>query len=1058
MKTWRRILAVILIAAFLVPAAAISEEAPALIEDIPEEISSELSENGVELNADEKPEAHAYELTVDPAGKAPTFDMSVGDIVRIRVSDATVTQWKPAKKNIVSITMGADDAGQYAEVRADAEVKKMKLTADITGNKKKNAAVNLVINNPYTPTDIAFREAMPASVPVGATINLPEMIALTPSYAVTTLTYRATGAAKATKGGLLTATKAGKAKITVTASNNKKAKATFSLNVLANKVQNMSAKPAAGDYAAISGGWTLWPVSVEVDKKGNLACQLYFLNGADDKSKQIENLDLSIAVGTRENVVAQRSFAVVKAAASKGKFKIIKLSLPATANMSGTFLPEAYEAGTLYFDVNQTVVSMAGKKGKYPYIPTRMPQSPAPFTPPQKSFEDKKPSDYPEELVLDYSDDGFAVLENDVICVNGTRSDNAYIVSSSVPLKAGDLLFLSNVNELVKVKSLSQNADGTWTVIPDEDAGIMDFYQYINYSGTFDAVDSLASNGAIESNKVSSNKTWEIKRYEDSYHAGVFSADYAIGASVTFEAKLDKAIFGADYIAADAYVTVDGHANYSLSAKYNLSDTLGEGFAIPVFSGRIPTHVPALCFDIDVKVPVDFSVEGNLTFNNTFKGDFGFHFDPKDGVQKIQEASFVQTLNASAKLSGSAAVEVDLGVSAANMISAHVGAQIGAELTAETTLADIDTSVIPDSIHACDLCFDVKANRFVNLKADLTVKYFRDSKKLLDKTWPVSTEPLYDGYLSVLNSADSVHGGRVVLGEGKCPNYKYHTLVRTLDESGNAVSGLPVRVFNSANALTGSGTSEYSTYLFPGNYRAKADFGSATASKDFTISNAPLTVDVNKNDRSTVAEAIYFDEEGPITMKVGTTRQLKLVIEGGSDPAEVIWDIERDAKNLDDYYTAFVTISKDGLVTALKQGTIKAKATIKREKKSDLEATITLNVVPDGELTSVYDDGYLNALGVINLYRSEAGVPMVEVDNDLNVIASEQMELWRAGEEMTAPKWIRFSWPGYTSDDIWMWANYGISTNKKNKEYVTNPSFTKIGLKNKGGRLVYIFG
>ena len=397
MRSWKRILATILVLTILAPMVAVGEgtgaeivpegqpyaaseeaapeeAAPEGVEPDPQEtVALELSENGAEAKASEGPAAQFHEITVDPAGKPVTFTMDVGDTVRIRVSDATVTQWKPAKKNIVSIAMGTDDAGQYADVKADAEVKKMKLTADITGHKKKKAAVNLIINNPYTPTGIAFREAMPASVPVGATINLPEMIALTPSYAVTTLTYRATGAAKATKDGVLTTKKAGKAKITVTASNNKKAKATFNLNVLANKVQNMSAKPAAGDYAAIAGGWTLWPLSVEVDKKGKVACQLYLLNATGEKSTKIDNMTLTLSAGTKGNIIAQGTFAATKAAVANNKFKAVKLTLQPTANMAGVFLPEHYGNGTLFFGINQDEVMLQAKKGRYGFIATRFP-------------------------------------------------------------------------------------------------------------------------------------------------------------------------------------------------------------------------------------------------------------------------------------------------------------------------------------------------------------------------------------------------------------------------------------------------------------------------------------------------------------------------------------------------------------------------------------------------------------------------------------------------------------------------------------------------------------
>lgn len=188
-----------------------------------------------------------------------------------------------------------------------------------------------------------------------------------PAYARTTLTWKCSGAGKVNKTtSLLTATKAGTAKITATATN--KVKGTCTLPVRANAVKKMCAKPGSADVSGVTGGWTLWPLSVEPAKKGGLQCQFYLLNGTGDKVTKITGLSLSIAAGSYDNVIAGCAGQTVKASVGKSKAKLIKLTLPVTEKFSGVFLPEAYDAGKLFFFIDQGTVALEGKAGRYGFL------------------------------------------------------------------------------------------------------------------------------------------------------------------------------------------------------------------------------------------------------------------------------------------------------------------------------------------------------------------------------------------------------------------------------------------------------------------------------------------------------------------------------------------------------------------------------------------------------------------------------------------------------------------------------------------------------------------
>ena len=335
------------------------------------EVALELSTDGTE-NA-EGPIVHFYEKTVNPASKSPTFTISSVDTIRLRVSGATSATWKPAKAGYVTMTTGSDADGLYTDFKAEKEIKKLKLTAALTGSSKKKATVTLVIQNPYEPTSIAF-SGMPEYIAAGGTLDLNKYIVMEPSYAKTTLTWKCSGAGKVDKAGLLKTTKAGNAKITVTTKN--KLKYNYTLKVMANKVQYPYGKPSGSAFAEVAGGWTLWPVSIDVDKKGGVLCQFNLVNGTGDKVTQIKNLTLSIAAGTRDNIIAEGKNLTVKASVSKGKSKALKITLKPNEKFGTVFMPEYYKTKKLFLNINQGETKLVSKTSSYDFIYT--PKFPAP--------------------------------------------------------------------------------------------------------------------------------------------------------------------------------------------------------------------------------------------------------------------------------------------------------------------------------------------------------------------------------------------------------------------------------------------------------------------------------------------------------------------------------------------------------------------------------------------------------------------------------------------------------------------------------------------------------
>ena len=340
-----------------------------------EAVETTFEEESVMLEGDDEPtagyEPEFFEVTVDPTAKSPTITMKTGDCARVRLLDASAMSWKVEKDEYALIAKGADQESEFVDITASKEVKKAKVIVTLESGKK--FTLYLVIKDPYIPESIAFKAEMPTQLRVGETLDLASMVALTPSYA-RGLSYKVSGAASVNKDtGVLTAEKSGKVTIQVRAAKDSSVKTEkIKLNVVANEARNLSPEPSAklGDFDAIQGGWTIWPLSVAVNKKGGLDAQIRVLNATGEKSKRIEGLFLTLYSDT--NVpLAVKDFGDVKVSVGNNKAKTIKLTFdPGDCfTLSGVDLAGCAANGTLTFRVDETAV-MSSKKNVYPFIPS----------------------------------------------------------------------------------------------------------------------------------------------------------------------------------------------------------------------------------------------------------------------------------------------------------------------------------------------------------------------------------------------------------------------------------------------------------------------------------------------------------------------------------------------------------------------------------------------------------------------------------------------------------------------------------------------------------------
>ena len=166
-----------------------------------------------------------YEPTGVSIGQGKTATLNVGETLQLNAALApetarTALTWKSSKP-------------QAAFVDADGLVKGLsegKARLTVTTANKKKATINVTVKDPYKPTGVRIGQGKTATVNVGDTLQLDAV--LIPETARTVLTWKSTKpkTAEVDGDGLVTALSDGKATVTVTTSNKKKA--TIALTVV----------------------------------------------------------------------------------------------------------------------------------------------------------------------------------------------------------------------------------------------------------------------------------------------------------------------------------------------------------------------------------------------------------------------------------------------------------------------------------------------------------------------------------------------------------------------------------------------------------------------------------------------------------------------------------------------------------------------------------------------------------------------------------------------------------------------------------------------------------
>ena len=274
------------------------------------------------------------------------FNIYNGAVITVNLGyTGTISMGVPVKSYSSSSrkTVSVDAYGNIAALREG----KAKITVTMVDKSRIKFTINVV--DPLKPQSVSFLDGAQISIYAGMSYTLTPSLA--PTTAVTTYTWKTNKKKIATvdASGTVHGVKAGKAKITVTTANKKKA--TITVNVMPNKVDGITNPPSTYDVITCSGNWQLWPKSMEI--VGNdMVMEFYLLNNIGRVSKvDITSLFMYFPDGWEFNGYAYKQ----RVSCKRGAYKVFKVTFKGGAAGTEGWLLPSYNPTAINWEWKGTV-------------------------------------------------------------------------------------------------------------------------------------------------------------------------------------------------------------------------------------------------------------------------------------------------------------------------------------------------------------------------------------------------------------------------------------------------------------------------------------------------------------------------------------------------------------------------------------------------------------------------------------------------------------------------------------------------------------------------------
>lgn len=168
-----------------------------------------------------------------------------------------------------------------------------------------------------------------------------------------------------------------------------------------------------------------------------------------------------------------------------------------------------------------------------------------------EQFDQQKPEDFAESIVMNFGSAGYAVLEEGAVAISGTssRTDNGYIIPTDIVPEEGTVLaltFADGTQEPIKVKTARDNGDGTATVQHDPDTTLSELFDVFKYDDVID-VGSAAQSQRLTRGGVGDAADGSAS-LSTSFTAGPLTISVTGTASIVFQTFYDEKLFGYEFV------------------------------------------------------------------------------------------------------------------------------------------------------------------------------------------------------------------------------------------------------------------------------------------------------------------------------------------------------------------------------------------------------------------------------------------------------------------------------------------------------------------------------
>ena len=479
------------------------------------------------------------------------------------------------------------------------------------------------------------------------------------------------------------------------------------------------------------------------------------------------------------------------------------------------------------------------------------------YTSAYAEFENQSAEDFPEERRVTFGESGYAVLADGVmkLDVSATQSSGKYTFTTGQSLKKGDVIriLVSGEEKLLKVGSVSKNANGSVTVTEDANTYLSDFYDVINIDADLRGSEVSRGENIDEDKQVfSKDKSISVGAAELSLHAEM---------SIHLKFIYNKEKFGADYF--DIQLTADTAGTVGVFLGGEIDTWKSDNApAVQIYNSVV--IIPGLSAPafLNVSIPVNLYAKagGNMEFG--FSNSYGYYYNPDDKFTKTESGNSHAEVELQGEFTVMAGPEISLTTSLFGLVSARIGGQFGAKVTGVVETPSYGGSTAPtgDKVHACQGCIDGDLYASADLRGTLLYKLTEEvSGTLLDiKIAAYESEKLGDCYFSFKNDPESIYKGEKSFGLSECQNFRYRITGETIGMDGKEKSGVPV-TFSGSTIETKTGKSPHKIYLYPGKYHALAAFTSGDVERDFTVNASSFGLVLEE--KETIIEGYVRDAE-----------------------------------------------------------------------------------------------------------------------------------------------------------------------------------------------------